>query len=74
MTTEEHLQKIKAKCEQLLAMSPYQLQPEAGWRSTIAAIDGLLANSTGKVEFGHFYDAGDIALQNIITAWPEELL
>jgi len=54
MTTQEHLMKIKAKCQELLAVAekhnaafiaPDATPAEAGWRATITAIDGLLALS-----------------------------
>lgn len=49
MTTIEHLNKIKAKCEDLVSIydnaEPHTPLPAvAGWRSTIAAIDLCLAN------------------------------
>lgn len=122
MTTIEHLNKIKAKCEQLLAIaekrtpgpwhthemssiyvgngSPASLwelvhsteklnnltqasqkrlrqnatfiascagSAEAGWRSTIAAIDGLeeMDDTTHLYQF---------ITTHILSAWPEELL
>jgi len=119
MSTTEHLQKIKAKCEQLLAMAEKRTpgnwglwgmsvlastqgsnevskctpvcntlfrdensrprtfdanfiafcagSAEAGWRATIAAIDGLEEMD----EYSHIH--GFIA-QNIIAAWSESLL
>lgn len=123
MTTEEHLKKIKAKCESLLAIAEKRTPgewtlfhqqgerpgiecgdtsiviigreddfaddggvrgrddveaihnaafiascagtAEAGWRSTIAAIDALL----------EIYDQPNEQIaHDIITAWPEEIL
>ena len=69
MTTTEHLQKIKAECERLLANSrdngidKYTEPAEAGWRSTIAAIDSItLAQSAllkiSKLPQGYEGNAG----------------
>lgn len=92
MTTEEHLQKIKAKCECLLEKSEYiphySASAEAGWRATIAAIDGWLSlfHDTDAYADGapdaSVYDklCNEIAavarvnINHIIAAWPEELL
>lgn len=46
---------------------------EAGWRATIAAIEGLqecYANASREEDCSRAYDA----LNQIIAAWPEELL
>ncbi len=46
---------------------------EAGWRATIAAIEGLqecYANASREEDCNRAYDA----LNQIIAAWPEELL
>ncbi len=69
MTTTEHLQKIKAKCEQLIRMwetSSSLTYSVAGWRATIVAIDGLLEDSRWIDE--------SVLTTNILAAWPEELL
>lgn len=74
MTTEEHLKKIKAKCESLMLLhiptGNYQ-SAIAGWRATIAAIDSLQLIHE-QTDLGE-YPAWD-ALKEIIAAWPEELL
>jgi hypothetical protein len=69
MTTTEHLQKIKSECESCLriasiANSVYG-RAEAGWRSTIAAIDCIedMAEHIGNHQ-----------ASLIIAAWPTELL
>lgn len=41
MTTIEHLNKIKAKSQELVLTYP-PCESTAGWRSTIAAIDDIL--------------------------------
>jgi len=74
MTKTEHLQKIKAECERLLAFSEKATisnyfickgRCEAGWRSTIAAIDCIedMAEHIGNHQ-----------ASLIIAAWPTELL
>lgn len=72
MTTEEHLQKIKAKCMSLLAKSEYvphySGNAEAGWRVTIEIVEILLLWRPWAGGPG-----GNLAKQ-IIAAWPEELL
>jgi hypothetical protein len=79
MTTTEHLQLIKAKCQELLAIwgnkrdhNPIYTategkRAEAGWRSTIAAIDGLEEMD----DESHLYQFME---SNILAAWPIELL
>mgnify|MGYP000119600814 CR=1 FL=1 len=50
MSTEEKLKKIKARCEWLLTLAEFA-SAEAGWRSTIAAVDEMLNfGSTSKLE------------------------
>lgn len=82
--TTEHLNKIKAKCEELLQGDeyiPYFSEPaQAGWRSTIAAIDDILTvdqDLTPEVQKITtemlLYMNGNL-VQSIISAWPEELL
>lgn len=111
MTTQEHLQRIKTKCQELLAIAEkrtpgtwWEDHPsvyascnsfvftdeqtpktdanfiascagpaEAGWRATIAAIDGWQAilNAKGNHTYMNFANR---QLNNILTAWPEELL
>jgi len=110
MTTQEHLNRIKAKCQELLAIAEkrtagrwsvepfgnweeYKIDPhifsgepaeatgmtlsdaafiascagaaEAGWRATVAAIDICLDYDIGALE---------ILAEEIIAAWPQELL
>lgn len=71
MTTEEHLQKIKAKCIEFLDIEPYVLDnsrilAQAAARSTIAAID-VARRLVGGPDHAYLVAA-------IISAWPEELL
>jgi len=72
MTTEEHLNKILAKCRENLAdrlTTGYDLCASAGWRSTIAAIK-MLQGSKHRMSESIVHDA----VTNILAAWPEELL
>ena len=93
MTTIEHLQRIKAKCERLLAAyaSEHEARKnylaiigstevikttaaEAGWRSTIAAIDLFLFNDE-RLSYGYAPSKQERQIiQSILSAWPEELL
>ena len=71
MTTTEKLERIKAKCRELLSdgegRAKYDKQAIAGWRSTLAAIefaaeceeDGYKAHSLTEA---------------ILSAWPDDLL
>jgi hypothetical protein len=94
MTTTEHLQLIKDECERLLAeydameemgMTRYHIEKcaEAGWRATMAAIDGLLKFYTlPNVEapnemyqvWQHDAEIAEESLNLILAAWPLELL
>lgn len=122
MTTTEKLQRIRAKCEELLAIAAkrtpgkwssckwHDKEPsteiwdqtdgacivpkmfnrdalfiascagaaEAGWRSTIAAIDALqnYAQCSDGCSCGYdwSHDNAVEALESILAAWPEELL
>jgi hypothetical protein len=47
---------------------------EAGWRSTIAAIEGLKTAIDVKNGVDFATAAAEAALLRIIAAWPEELL
>lgn len=48
---------------------------EAGWRGTIAAIDGLSdVNTCDQWCRGNMPEAADAILEDIIAAWPKELL
>ena len=79
MSPEEHLNRIVAKCRELLAANAGSDRAKAGWRATIAAIEGLrlIANSETSADphesCDHPTDAQK-TLQQIIAAWPEELL
>lgn len=81
MTTTEHLAKIRAKCVELQSRESLYGLAQAGWQSTIAAIDmweELNRNCCGwKDDNGcagaaiqHYH----CATAAIISAWPEELL
>jgi hypothetical protein len=77
MNTQEHLNRIKAKCQELLAIwegkrdhniiyvASCGKQAEAGWKATIAAIEILPA--LDRIESSRLAD-------EIIAAWLEELL
>lgn len=93
MTTIEHLNKIKAKCEKLLAAYAAEHEArknylsiigstdvvkttaaEAGWRSTIAAIDLFLTNDSRSL-CGYAPSKWERqAIQCVLSAWPEELI
>ena len=64
MTTTEKLNKIKAECERLLIeREDLEYLAEAGWRSTITAIDYYLeSNEIGQ---GFLYQM----ICGIITEW-----
>jgi len=65
MTQKEHLNRIVARCRELLAVSEIANcagPDEAGWRATIAAIKLIQHNKWWHLSYG------------IIAAWPEELL
>ena len=75
MTTQEHLQRIRAKCvERILEHEAYSITHGykvgqdacAGWRATIAAIDSISTMEGGAAK--HFLE------RDILAAWPEELL
>ena len=88
MTTTEHLQRIRDRCVELLAIAEKRTagwsvehgavkdpMAEAGWRSTIAAIDFIVR----RIKWGWDGDRGlsayaDSMESSIIAAWPEELL
>jgi hypothetical protein len=75
MTTAEHLAKIRARCVELSSIydnaEPHSPLPAvAGWRATIAAIDGL-----NDLELSFETDGkADETLDAILAAWPEDLL
>jgi hypothetical protein len=70
MNTQEHLRRIKAKCQELLAIAEkitiqHAPHAQAGWRATIVVIDKLDDMPCNVAD----------ALEDlIIAAWPEELL
>lgn len=88
MKTTEHLQRIRARCVELLASAEKRThgrsiehgairdeRAEAGWRATIAAIDFIVR----RIKWGWDGDRGlsayaDSMESSIIAAWPEELL
>ena len=65
MTQQEHLQRIRQRCVELLEIPGWPKYQVAGWQSTIAAIDAL--ENMGE-------DDAAILGANIIAAWPEESL
>jgi hypothetical protein len=66
MTQQEHLQRIRQRCVELLEIPGWPKYQVAGWKSTIAAIDGLYSMPP--------LDIRGRVLNSIIAAWPEELL
>ncbi len=64
MTTEEHLEKIVAKCRELLAADAGSDRAKAGWRATIAMCEWMV--DSGYCE--------SLIADSIIAAWPKELL
>jgi hypothetical protein len=76
MNTTQHLQLIKTECERLLANSrdngidKYTEPAEAGWRSTIAAIECIEEFERNGFIAHSWLDMTD----KLITAWPLELL
>ncbi len=87
MTTTEHLSLIESKCEANLdylqlcrsggaLITKIDLLAEAGWKSTLAAIEGLrkLALET-ELYPGHGGSPNVLrVIDAIIAAWPIELL
>jgi hypothetical protein len=74
MTQQEHLQRIRQRCVELLEIPGWPKYQVAGWQSTIAAIDWV-------VDCKRFRDSvSDPSwpeleiIKTIIAAWPEELL
>lgn len=91
MTRTEHLKRIKARCKSLisnLSGAPKYAEAIAGWKSTIAAIEGLTdiyedteGFADGSVDASAFQRQCNStssmaynAINSIISAWPEELL
>jgi hypothetical protein len=71
MNTEEHLQRIKAKCKEMISAFP-PCESVAGWQSTIAAIDSVIADDPRYQDM--YFMANEDMIKGIIAAWPEELL
>jgi len=79
MTTDEHLNRIVAKCRELIAADAGSKRAEAGWSATIIACERILGfNRSIRSEprecekaMKWVYDA---MAENIIAFWPEELL
>lgn len=74
MTTIEHLNKIKSKCENFVSIydnaEPHTPLPAvAGWRSTIAAINEIFSYN-----FSNEALSKPQIVKSILSAWPEELL
>jgi len=84
MKTTEHLQRIKAECERLLASPIATPRAKAGWHSTIAAIDNLSEMIDDPEYGGHTCDndgrgcsacyQAEKSIKQILAAWPIELL
>jgi len=71
MNTQDKLQRIKAKCEEMISAFP-PCESVAGWQSTVVAIDWL----TPEAKLAPLASAAVArqTLEDIIAAWPEELL
>jgi hypothetical protein len=79
MTQQEHLNRIRARCVELLSIwdnkrdhnplynATCGKEAEAGWRATVAAIDGIEEMD----ETTHLHS---FITSNIIASWPTELL
>jgi hypothetical protein len=77
MTQQEHLQRIRQRCVELLTIWDGKRDhnliytascagaAEAGWRATISAIDWLDAMD---------WHTSERISEQLIAAWPEELL
>jgi hypothetical protein len=86
MNMQEHLNRLKAKCQELLAiwdgkrghnsiyLASCGKQAEAGWRATIAAIDELTALNDESCLYDGHEGQHTHRLRKLIAAWPEELL
>ena len=77
MTTTEKLERIKAKCRELLSdgegRAKYDKQAVAGWRSTLAAIEALECVALWYPSGNPKNDEAE-ALNQILAAWPDDLL
>jgi len=73
MNTQDKLQRIKAKCEELIHRFP-PCESVSGWQSTIAVIElvtgikSVYSQNTPAREMAHMVEL------KIIESWPEELL
>ena len=72
MTQQEHLNRIRARCVELLEIAgkitvQHAPHAQAGWQATIAAIDGIEEMD----EATHLHS---FITSNIIASWPAELL
>lgn len=74
MTTEEHLTKIRAKCEQLLESPSCDKPAKAGWSATISICDELIRILTTQPWESEAFQWADPYAFEILAAWPEELL
>jgi hypothetical protein len=76
MTTQEHLQSIRAKCVELISVWEHAgVQVSAtvsGWRATIAAIDAVPVTCRGAN--ASLTSRESLLIDTILAAWPEELL
>jgi hypothetical protein len=90
MNKQEHLEKIKQKCQELIesykGIDGHKLA-ESGWRSTIAAIDYTVRlkndidagwkNMCIRMQIKDYEQERDVwpeIVTQIIAAWPEDLL
>lgn len=81
MNTQEKIQRIKAKCIEMISAFP-PCESVAGWQSTVAAIESIML-LLPRSEYGwtqsyirendHAQELEHLA-DTIIAAWPEELL
>jgi hypothetical protein len=74
MTTEEHLNLIKTKCERMVRIA--EIEPQsfmesavAGWRATLAAVEALESMAAIPIDISILQLTKDI-----LAAWPIELL
>jgi hypothetical protein len=80
MNTQEHLNRIKAKCQELLAIAEkitiqHAPHAQAGWKATIAAIDTIIFHPANGNDEGRLCLCSHCQMLNtIIAAWPPELL
>jgi len=77
MNTTEKLKKIRSRCIELLTIAEKRAgAAEAGWKSTIAAIDGVLAtqHELGVTQtVANAVDHINVTITSILAAWPEEM-